>query len=1281
MKVSEELISQFVAAVSKKEKSQSESTVYGTVVIYNNSKYVKIDGSTLLTPVSSTASAKDGERVTILVKDHTAIITGNLSSPSARTDDVKDLETKVVEADEVITKKLEADSARINVLVSENVTIKNKLTAAEAEIKNLTATNVTITGRLNANDADIKNLKADKLSVNDANITYATIESLNATSAKITSLESDYGKFKKLTAEDFKADRAEIKQLKTDKLDATSADIKYANIDFANIGKAAIEHFFATSGLIKNAIVGDQTVTGELVGVTIRGDLIEGNTIAAEKLVVKGKDGLYYRLNTDGSRVTSEQTDYNSLSGTVIRAKSITAEKISVKDLAAFGADIGGVHVGDSSLYSGAKTSATNTTIGFYLGKDGQVGFGGSDEYFRYYKDSSGAYHLAIQVEDLTIGKSKRSIDTAVSDIETKVNNIKSIVSKKQMYQVGTSMTITPTGTWLEKIPNVPAGQYLWIKEITTYSDKSTSEGYVAVRMGIDGAAGATGPRGPQGAQGAQGVKGDKGDVGPKGDKGDPGSKGDSGRGIKTTTITYQVSSNGTEIPTGTWSATIPTVSAGQYLWTKVLITYSDNNTSVSYSVGRNGTNGINGTNGKDGVSPTVSISKSGTTTTITITDKNGTHTQTVKDGTNGTPGTPGANGKTPYFHVKYSNDGGKTFTSNSGETVGSYIGTCTDYNSADPTSVGSYTWAISYQAGASSTSIPTGTWSSTPVITTDDKPYFWTRTIITYTNNTSATLYNVGATPEGVNVGGRNLLKGTHRNAVTYTYPSSGYADKKSWTTTIPLNGGVYTLSFWAKSTVNGDKIQVHFYNPSNITSVKGSQGQSSNASDGLCIFTFSTTLTKYWVTYTIPKGGNSTRNVIIPRIGPGTGATGKGTITVQWEMLEEGNRAGGWMPAPEDVDAAIEAAANNFQNNNGDWKNIVKWCATNDKTKIDGSKIYTGSVATDQLAANAVIAGKISAGAVTASKIATNAVTSEKISANAVTSDKIKAGAVTAAKIDVKDLFAQTIEATGTIKGGTLSGTSITAKTITADSAYSIYNGTKSQKILYYDGSSIKLGKMGSGTSITNGAGFEFFDKTITMYGSLSLYSGNISTPGDISAANLNATSKVKSAGGIALKGSDNTYRNALELLSNDVLALGYGNFSANKGRVDIYGKYIDFVVGGGTRWTPYYTSGDSITLRLALAGFVTNSGKRVWFTIPLDKSVIDSTGVSIVSDDGLMVRQNGKLLYGGTGSTRVSPDSYTGTVTNGGICVSADFSNNTNAISHETCGIMAYLTVYFL
>ena len=64
--------------------------------------------------------------------------------------------------------------------------------------------------------------------------------------------------------------------------------------------------------------------------------------------------------------------------------------------------------------------------------------------------------------------------------------------------------------------------------------------------------------------------------------------------------------------------------------------------------------------------------------------------------GTQGIPGTNGVNGRTSYLHIKYSNDGGKTFTGNSGEDIGAYIGTCVDYAKDDPTSVGTYKWAKS---------------------------------------------------------------------------------------------------------------------------------------------------------------------------------------------------------------------------------------------------------------------------------------------------------------------------------------------------------------------------------------------------------------------------------------------------------------------------------------------------------------------------------------------------------------------------------------------------------
>lgn len=200
------------------------------------------------------------------------------------------------------------------------------------------------------------------------------------------------------------------------------------------------------------------------------------------------------------------------------------------------------------------------------------------------------------------------------------------------------------------------------------------------------------------------------------------------GRGVASTSVEYQASTSGTTVPTGTWSPTIPTVAQGSYLWTRTTTNYTSGTPTVGYSVARMGVNGAKGDKGEtgqtgpqgpqglkgdtglqgpkgatgpqgpkgaDGKSPTVSVSKSGNTTTITVNNPDGTKTsQTVKDGTNGTPGKDGATGKTTYFHVKYSNDGGKTFTSNSGETVGDYIGTYTDFVEADSTSASSYTWA-----------------------------------------------------------------------------------------------------------------------------------------------------------------------------------------------------------------------------------------------------------------------------------------------------------------------------------------------------------------------------------------------------------------------------------------------------------------------------------------------------------------------------------------------------------------------------------------------------------
>ena len=398
MSLSSDLISEFVKVTKDDEKPKSETIVYGTTVVYEGSTYVKLDGSELLTPVSTTSSTENGERVTVMIKDHTATITGNMSSPSARSGDVED-----------ITNELNIEKGKIKELIAEDANIKGLLEATEADIDDLQAKNVTITEKLTAAEGDIKNLNTDKLSVRDADIKYATIENLESVNGQFNNLGSTYAKIVDLEAQ----------QAQIDNLGA-----KYATIDFANINEAAITKIYAEYGIIDDLTFKDGRVVGKLVGVTIKGDIIEGGTVVADKLVVKGSDGLFYKLNTDGITTTAEQTEYNSLSGTVITAKSITAEKVDVGDLVAFDATIGGFNITKNAIYSGKKQSAENTTEGIYLDKEGQLSVGDSNDYLRYFKDENGEYKLEVSASSILmkLGGSASNLKDTIDNVEQNIN-------------------------------------------------------------------------------------------------------------------------------------------------------------------------------------------------------------------------------------------------------------------------------------------------------------------------------------------------------------------------------------------------------------------------------------------------------------------------------------------------------------------------------------------------------------------------------------------------------------------------------------------------------------------------------------------------------------------------------------------------------------------------------------------------------------------------------------------------------------------------------------------
>ena len=396
MTLSNDLISQFVKITNDKPEVKNESTVYGTIVESNGLKCVKIDGSDIATPIQSTTNVGVGDRVTVMIKNHTAVVTGNLSNPSARYIDISDQTDKITALGILVANKVDtgdfvAEQGRITDLIADNVLIRNELLAGQGIIEELESDVVVINETLTAHAASIETLDVTTLKTDVASLTYATIASLDATNATVNALEATYGDFANMAAGKFTAVDAFME----------NADIKYANIDFSNIGQAAMEYFYSNSGLIDNVTIANGEITGQLVGVTISGDIIEGNTIVADKLVIRGEDGLYYKLNTDGMTTGAEQTEYNSLNGSVIMAKSVTAEKVSVSDLVAFDATIGGFTITEDSIYSEVKDSEGNTTRGVYMDTDGQFNFGDANNFVKYYRDDNGNYRLAISAESI----------------------------------------------------------------------------------------------------------------------------------------------------------------------------------------------------------------------------------------------------------------------------------------------------------------------------------------------------------------------------------------------------------------------------------------------------------------------------------------------------------------------------------------------------------------------------------------------------------------------------------------------------------------------------------------------------------------------------------------------------------------------------------------------------------------------------------------------------------------------------------------------------------------
>lgn len=432
------------------------------------------------------------------------------------------------------------------------------------------------------------------------------------------------------------------------------------------------------------------------------------------------------------------------------------------------------------------------------------------------------------------------------ADLDRVKDDINNVVNKVDvMYYLSTSKTELKGGEWTTNSPTWIEGKYIWSKTVTEYKNGDIIDSEPVC---------ITGAKGDQGLQGIQGEKGEQGI---------PGTPGTNGK-----TTYFHIKYSSVSNPT---SSSQMTETPSTYIGTYVDYTEADSTDPSKYTWSR--FQGLQGEKGDQGI-----------------------------------PGTNGSNGQTTYLHIKYSNDGGKTFTSNNGEDVGIYIGTYTDFNINDSSSVSSYTWnkvkgqgidcvTEEYAINSDKTNAPTIGWS-TKCPTWETGKYLWTRSKIIY-NNPTETVYTTpycDSSWEAVNeieIGGRNLILNSNveksvtgnntSNQCHYFYDLTGVVeDYKGKTVTISYD---YEISGATKSGTIGVRLNdnpwAYLDNSINLATapVKGHRLKTTTISSNM----------------TSLKIGTRADNL-------------QGNITFSNMKIEFGNKATDWTPAPEDMYSEIE-------------------------------------------------------------------------------------------------------------------------------------------------------------------------------------------------------------------------------------------------------------------------------------------------------------------------------------------------------------------------------------
>lgn len=299
MGLSKDLVQQFVEATKDITSGSEESFVLATVVVEEGVNYVKIDGADTLTPVYSTTTVNDGDRVTVMLKNHSATITGNITSPSV---DENKTDNKIEEYNTELLGKLQAEYAQIGYLEANYATIKN-LESEYAKID-----------YLNANYLKLTEGYIDIGYIKDASISTAQIADAAITVAKIQN-----GFIDNLVATQGKFEAAHIGQLTSDNLvsGAITTDKLSAN--------AVVSDKIAANAITSEKIKAGSIDTSKLAANSITSDKIDAGAVTADKIY----SGAINSTHISADSINASHISSDSIGTSELQAESVTSEKLA----------------------------------------------------------------------------------------------------------------------------------------------------------------------------------------------------------------------------------------------------------------------------------------------------------------------------------------------------------------------------------------------------------------------------------------------------------------------------------------------------------------------------------------------------------------------------------------------------------------------------------------------------------------------------------------------------------------------------------------------------------------------------------------------------------------------------------------------------------------------------------------------------------------------------------------------------------------------------------------